>query len=185
MVRNMLNDRTAIVRSGLDAKIPEGQIGKFLSVAAESCYWVTRVERVQLGPEIKVTLVIPFDPPVHLEKSFPVQMKRRGVETKIVIPGQDAAGPVDSILLNAIGRALRWWNELSTGVMRSAQDIANKEGLREQYVQRHLPLAMLAPDIVQAISEGKQPADLTAQTLLLRTTLPMDWNEQRKLLGFR
>lgn len=184
MVRAMLGDRTAIVRAGLDAKILEGKIGKLLSVAAEPCEWVTRVERVQLGSEIQIALVIPFDPPVRLEKSFQVQMKRRGVETRIVIPGQDAAGPVDSTLFNAIGRSLRWWDALKTGAMKSAQDIANQEGLREQYVQRHLPLAMLAPDIIQAISEGKQPVDLTAQVLLLRTTLPADWGEQRRLLGF-
>ena len=184
MVRSMLGDRTAMVRTGLDAKVPEGKIGKLLSVAAELCDWVNRLERVQLGPEIQIALVIPFDPPVRLEKSFQVQMKRRGVETRIVIPGQDAAGPVDSTLLNAIGRAIRWWDALKTGAMKSAQDIANQEGLREQYVQRHLPLAMLAPDIIQAISEGKQPVDLTAQVLLLRTALPADWSEQRRLLGF-
>jgi len=47
-----------------------------------------------------------------------------------------------------------------------------------------MPLAFLAPDIVEAILAGTQPADLTTQTLIRRTDLPLNWAEQRALLGF-
>jgi hypothetical protein len=46
-----------------------------------------------------------------------------------------------------------------------------------------LPLAFLAPDIVEAILQGRQPVELTALRLK-RTRLPLSWVEQRRLLGF-
>lgn len=46
-----------------------------------------------------------------------------------------------------------------------------------------MPLAFLAPDIVEAIAAGRQPADLTAETLIRHVDLPFDWNDQRVLLN--
>jgi len=50
-------------------------------------------------------------------------------------------------------------------------------------VSRILPLALLAPDIVEAILKGRQPVELTAARLK-RIRLPLSWVEQRRLLGF-
>jgi site-specific DNA recombinase len=47
-----------------------------------------------------------------------------------------------------------------------------------------MPLAFLAPNIVEAILAGGQPADLTAEMLIKRTDLPLDWADQKALLGF-
>ena len=47
---------------------------------------------------------------------------------------------------------------------------------------RIMPLAFLAPDIVQAIYEGRQPADLKVKAL--SANLPLEWTEQRRALGF-
>jgi hypothetical protein len=47
-----------------------------------------------------------------------------------------------------------------------------------------MPLAFLAPDIVAAILAGRQPVDLTAETLTKRTDLPLGWGEQKTLLDF-
>ena len=46
------------------------------------------------------------------------------------------------------------------------------------------PLAYLAPDIVEAITSGRQPADLTALSLKNGYDLPILWSEQRARLGF-
>jgi site-specific DNA recombinase len=43
---------------------------------------------------------------------------------------------------------------------------------------------MLAPDIVSAILSGRNPLELTARRLMDDTRLPLDWNEQRRCLGF-
>jgi hypothetical protein len=47
-----------------------------------------------------------------------------------------------------------------------------------------MPLAFLAPDIVEAILAGTQPVDLTAGTLTRRADLSLSWSEQKSLFGF-
>ena len=49
---------------------------------------------------------------------------------------------------------------------------------------RLLRLTFLAPDIVTRILTGRHPPELTARKLMTDTRLPLDWNEQRALLGF-
>jgi DNA invertase Pin-like site-specific DNA recombinase len=63
----------------------------------------------------------------------------------------------DRALLRAVARANHWRELLESGDARSAYDLARLEGCRVSYVQRHLPLAFLAPDIVEAIAAGRQP----------------------------
>ena len=62
--------------------------------------------------------------------------------------------------------------------------IATREQLPRSYVQAHLLLALLAPRIIQAILDGKQPADLTLMQLMYRTDLSTDWASQARQLGF-
>jgi hypothetical protein len=50
-------------------------------------------------------------------------------------------------------------------------------------VRKLVPLAYLAPDIMEAILDGRQPATLELQHLTNRE-IPLDWAEQRKLYGF-
>jgi hypothetical protein len=52
------------------------------------------------------------------------------------------------------------------------------------YFTRVLRLAYLAPDIVEAIIEGRQPPELTANKLIRVKSLPIDWPGQREALGF-
>ena len=52
------------------------------------------------------------------------------------------------------------------------------------YVIRVTHLAMLAPDIVQSIVHGDHPPALNAERLIHLVPLPMDWAEQRSVLGF-
>jgi len=62
--------------------------------------------------------------------------------------------------------------------------IAARSGLGRGYVRRLLPLAFLAPAIVDAVAAGAQPPELTAEKLTRRIDLPLDWNAQRIALGF-
>ncbi|WP_395698202.1 hypothetical protein [Methylocella sp.] len=67
----------------------------------------------------------------------------------------------------------------------SVHDLAREQGLSAAHLYMVLRLAFLAPDIVAAIVEGRQPAQLSAKTLMRRAAhLAADWSEQRKLLGF-
>ena len=45
-------------------------------------------------------------------------------------------------------------------------------------------LSYLAPDITQAILDGRQPRDLTPEKLLEHSRLPLAWHDQRIVLGF-
>jgi site-specific DNA recombinase len=64
------------------------------------------------------------------------------------------------------------------------REIAKHDGLDPSDVGRILQLAFLAPDIVEAILAGRQPLDLTAKRLKRVGTLPLGWQDQRRLLGF-
>jgi site-specific DNA recombinase len=63
-------------------------------------------------------------------------------------------------------------------------EIASRENLGKQCVSRLIRLAFLAPEIVEQIVDGRQPPELTAQSLLTnRVALPLDWGSQKKALG--
>ena len=56
--------------------------------------------------------------------------------------------------------------------------------INASYFTRVLRIAYLAPDIIQAIVDGKQPPELTANRLVGLKNLPIDWPGQREYLGF-
>jgi hypothetical protein len=63
---------------------------------------------------------------------------------------------------------------------RSAGELAQAEGIARSFVNRLLRLTLLAPDIQEAILEGRQPKGL--QLAVLTGKLPSAWEEQRQLL---
>ena len=95
----------------------------------------------------------------------------------------DASRPIAN-LIGLVARSADWFEKLKLGKMSSLEEIAKQEGMSASDVSRYLPLAFLAPDIVTAIVEGHQPIELTVQRLKLMSPLPMNWIEQRQLLGF-
>jgi len=123
------------------------------------------------------------DNPVTIIRDIPMQMKRRGIEMRLIING---AGParVDQTLLKTIVRAHKWFNDLTTGKVKNMAEIVSREGVDKSYVSRVVNLAFLAPDIIESIMAGQQPADLSAEKLIRRTDLPLEWAKQRQLLGF-
>jgi hypothetical protein len=84
-------------------------------------------------------------------------------------------------LIKAVARVHRWPEKIMSGEFQSRQSIARFARFDQRYAGRILQFAFLAPDIVEAILEGRQPAELTVQKLL--RGLPMSWMEQRKRLG--
>jgi len=113
-----------------------------------------------------------------------MRIVRRGVEMKLVLPGRAATTNVDATLIRAIASGRMWFDELVRGDVSSQQAIAAREGLDVANVKRQIGLAFLAPDIVAAILEGRQPAHLIAARLTRLYDLPLDWAEQRRALGF-
>ena len=121
-----------------------------------------------------------------MTRDIPLQIKRRGVEMRLVIERGDSSRPkVDPILLKEIARAHRCFQALLTRRVASIAELAAREGVDDRYVSNVLPLAFLAPEIVEAIVRGAQPADLTATKLVRGIDLPLDWQAQKQALGFR
>ncbi len=89
---------------------------------------------------------------------------------------------VKNNIVKALVTAFRWKSLLDSGEASSMRDIADKEKIGDNYVSRLLKLSLLAPDIVEAILNGKQPK--TLDLVDMTTFMPMDWNEQRRKFGF-
>jgi hypothetical protein len=102
----------------------------------------------------------------------------------IIIPGDAGTPPrrLDRSLVLAVARGRTWAAALRRGEYADTAAIAGECGLGESYVRRILRLAYLAPDIVEAIAEGRQPRGLTLQRLL--SPAPLAWAEQRQRFGF-
>jgi hypothetical protein len=117
---------------------------------------------------------------------IPMRLKRRGGRKLIMTP-EGAAAPArrptrDETLIRALVRALRWHRRIESGQARLITDLAEQEGVTIAYVCRLLPLTCLAPDIVEAILDGRQPKGLKLAKMLGNG--PLAWEEQRMGWGF-
>ena len=124
--------------------------------------------------------------PALIRAELPAQLRRRGVETKLILTGQarESASPQrDPSLIRAIVRARAWFDDLISGCVGSLAEIAEAEGVSDGYVGHLIPLAFLAPDVVAAVMAGTHPVDLTAEKLVKQMDLPLDWAEQRVILN--
>jgi site-specific DNA recombinase len=114
----------------------------------------------------------------------PLQIRRRGIETRLVIPGEEDAVPrVDPALLRALARGYHWFAELAAGTAVSSRQIAAREGVSDSYVRHLVPLALLAPTIVESICAGRQSVCLSAERLKTQAGLPIEWDAQKRLLA--
>ena len=73
---------------------------------------------------------------------------------------------VDNAMVKALARAFRWRKMLDDGVHATLEDLARAKGVAPTYVSRMLRLTLLAPEIVEAILDGRQPAELQLDDLL-------------------
>jgi hypothetical protein len=115
---------------------------------------------------------------------IPMTWKRRGGQKVIIAPdGGDAWTPAksrpDETLIRALARAHRWKRMLEQGRYRSAQEIADAEKIGRSFVSRLLRLTLLAPDIQEAILEGRQAKGMQLEELT--KAMSGVWEEQRLL----
>jgi hypothetical protein len=117
---------------------------------------------------------------------IPIRLRRRSGRKLIMTPeGSAAATPKprrDDTLIKALVRAHRWRRRIENGQAKSITDLAEQEGVTDAYVCRLLPLTCLAPDIVEAILDGRQPKGLRLAGMLGKG--PIAWEEQRTDWGF-
>jgi hypothetical protein len=117
---------------------------------------------------------------------IPMRFERRGGRKLIIAPdGSPAAAAEpkrDDALIKVLVKAHRWRRRIESGRAKSITDLAAQEGVTDAYICRVLPLTCVAPDIVEAILDGRQHDGLTVATLL--HNVPPIWAEQRRMLGF-
>jgi hypothetical protein len=111
-----------------------------------------------------------------------IGLQRRGGRKLIMTP-EGAAVPTpkpsrDETLIKTLVRAHRWRRRIESGRATSITDVAEQEGVTDAYVCRLLPLTCLAPDIVEALLDGRQPKGRRLAEMLGNG--PIGWEEQRR-----
>ena len=112
----------------------------------------------------------------------PFRIVKRGGRKEMQRPENAAqARRTDSTLVKALARAFRWKRMLESGEFATIAELAEREGIAFTYMARVLRLTLLAPDIVEAILEGKQSSDVTLKGLM--EPFPLEWRSQMALLS--
>ena len=114
---------------------------------------------------------------------IPMRLQRRGGRKRIVAPDGSEMVPTskpqpDGTLVKALARAWRWQRMLDEGIYTTVSEIGDSEDISKSYVSRILRLALLAPDIIEAILGGR--ADQSLMLERLEQSLPASWVEQRQ-----
>jgi hypothetical protein len=117
---------------------------------------------------------------------IPMRFQRRGGRKRIVTPDGSELAPAtkpqpDGTVVKALARAWRWQRMLDDDVYGSVSELGDAENISKSYVSRILRLALLAPDIVEAILA--QRADQPLMLERLETPLPASWEDQRTITG--
>jgi len=118
--------------------------------------------------------------------SVPVRLRQSGREIRMLIDRADpfSTAKPDARLVRLLIRAHRFNATLVGSGETPFATLAKQEGVSPSYFTRLVRLSYLAPDITQAILDGRQPSDLTADKLLAHSRLSLAWQDQRTLLGF-
>ena len=114
----------------------------------------------------KVTLQVPF------------RIAKRGGRKEMQVP--DSASQTrrtDSTLIKALARAFRWKKMLKSGEYTTIADLAEHEGIAPSYITRVMRLTLLAPELVDAILDGKQAPSM--RLVRVMEPFPQGWDRKR------
>lgn len=103
-------------------------------------------------------------------------MRKRGVESKLVLSTEIARAP-DASLIQRILRAMSWLDQIKLG--KSVSEIADADDVTTDYIIHNLDLSYLSPRILKAVASGKQRSDVSAYQLS-KIRIPVDWNDQTR-----
>ena len=200
------SDQTAIATTAHAIGRAEHRLPSIFSVAA---IWMKRlqsdvevgaalsalVDRVDLTDSgIRVSLKLPnsitekqhgaTSTELTITRIFPMQIRRRGFEMRLVIQGSRGPAPLaDLALMKAIARGRLWSDDLLAGRVRSVAAIAKREGVPRALRPPTDSVGVPDSKIVEAIAAGHQPPELTAKALTESIELPLLWNEQERAVG--
>ena len=111
---------------------------------------------------------------------IPMTFRKRGGRKAIFTPDGAPWAPrprVNNALVKAVARAFRWQRMLDDGVCGTIEELAQRERVNRGYMSRVLRLTLLAPDVVEAILDGRQSEGMRLDGLL--EGFPLQWDRQR------
>lgn len=123
----------------------------------------------------RMTRATPIPETVTLH--VPFRVVKRGGRKEMQLPPNAASSrpPIDNTLIKALARAFRW-HMLESGEFATIAELAEREGIAPSYMTRVSRLTLLAPDIVEAIVDSRQGAEVTLARVL--APYPVEWNQQ-------
>ena len=164
--------RVAVTPDRLEINISRRRLTELL--AGQSIDLTTRQQTPDRNSDDVVTL------------AAPAHLKRVGREMRMLVENTTEPTATDPSLLRIIARAQDIQGRLSENTQLTVHDIAREERVTAAYLYTLLRLPWLAPDIITAVVNGRQPRHLNAKTLMRKASrLPANWAEQRALLGFQ
>ena len=120
----------------------------------------------------------------NIKVTIPIRLKYDGCKTVIHQPEVEQAEldpETMSPLQKAVIQGFQYRDMLESGKVATVSELAQKVKQGRAFLFRALSLVNLAPDIIEAILNGKEPSSLTLSKL--RKGFPEDWTEQRKMFG--
>ena len=109
----------------------------------------------------------------------PFRIIKRGGRKEVQLPeGAPVQRRTDNTLIKALARAFRWKKMLESGEFTTINELAEREGIAPSYMTRVMRLTLLAPDIVEAILDGRQGPEATLGRLL--EPFSVEWEQQQK-----
>ena len=126
-----------------------------------------------------MTKVLPDTLTLHV----PMALRKHGRRKAIVLPEGAPAQRfyIDNTMIKTLARAFRWRRILESGTFTTITELAAAENIDASYLSRVLRLNNLAPDIIEAIVEGRQIGGATLAMLL--EIFPVEWGRQRQLFA--
>ena len=117
----------------------------------------------------------------------PMTFKKRSGRKEIIVPDgldntRDSGPDYHEALVTAISRAHRWKKMLEEGKYGSVAEMARALKMDRCHMARMLRLTLLAPDIIEAVLEGREPEGLSLNRLI--GGIPIVWREQQETYGF-
>ena len=148
-----LIERIRIAPGEIEIQISQNKIAEHLGIAAD---------RTAPGP---------------LTTTAPFQLRRRGVETKVILSGE-ASTNVDATLARNLLKARAWFARLKGG--ETYEEIARSEKVSPQRIRGLIDMAFLSPKLLEQIAIGRQPLELTTEWFRSQR-LPEVWEDQETL----
>lgn len=201
-IKHMLKSVSAITAAAHHAGIESAHVRGLIAKCGEAAERLSAEELVAVigSIELKTDVIrmtmrletfLPSDcdqpmEPLMLTQALPVQIKRRGIEMRLILNAPTSAvGRLDQDLISTIAKARVWFDDWLHGRISGYKEIVRREGISASYVGDVMKLAFLSPKIVDYIVRGQQPEDLIVSRLTKTDDMPLRWDDQESQYGWR